>query len=234
MFSEKKGALDSTPEFTSLIRGRVDLFSLSSFVYVIIFMLFFTTWEQFFPSETALLRNMWAFAISGALLHEFAWGSEKDWIFSIKKKVSFNTSSLRSLIPAVGLTFFSVLIMQLATVVIIGAKEKIGISMLQVMPAIGVNLGAAIVEEWIFSWCTFTFFYFVSRGNLPICLLANGITFALFHSAVKFILYGGQGAFLPAIFVSRVMLDMLYYFSEGRISAPMAVHLMVNGMRVFV
>jgi len=227
------GGIDLTPEHSELIRGKLDLISLASYYYLVIFMLMFSTWERFFPTEANLLRTMWEFAISGMIGHIAFWGVDVDWSIT-KEKIDLlgKVSEWRALLTAIGITYVVISIAQMITIMAIGGIEQFKpLVKMQIIPQLGINVGAALAEEWIFAFGTFTFIYFVTRGNLKITLFTNGILFALFHSAVKFILYGNEPAFLPAIFISRVMLDILYYFSEGRVSTTITVHLLINVTR---
>lgn len=227
-----------TPNRKDIVRGILTPLPLIGLFVVSIFKLFFSTWAQLgFEEEFNLLTNLWSMAITGAIIH---------FLISIPYKFHKwesvpSEKSFRSGIVLVAITFFAISLMQFAIMGLIGGQMP-QLTQMQILPSVAINSGAAIAEEWIFAWGIFTvLFWFVTlRRRQPtmmdlfVVLLVNGIIFSLFHSAVGLVLYGGEVAFLPAIFASRVALDISFYISKGRLEIPMIAHFLINFFKSLV
>lgn len=221
-----------------IVKGMLTPIPLIGLFVVSIFKLFFSTWATLgFQEEFNLLTNLWSMAITGAVLHFLISIPHKFHNFELIP----SEKSFRNTLILVSVTFFSISLLQFAILGLIGTVAP-QITQLQILPSVAINSGAAIAEEWVFAWGIFTFlFWFVTlRHHEPtmmdlfIVLLVNGIIFSLFHSAVGLVLYGGETAFLPAIFASRVALDMSFYISGGRLEVPMSGHFLINFFKSLV
>ena len=213
-----------SPFFSSsiieVVRGKLDVVSLTALTYLFVFMLFYTVWSKFFPEMYDLLSKLWLFATSGLIVHEIMWGSQKDLFFTSQK------GELRKTITLTGLAFSSIVIAQFAIIQTFGMEHK-PLTGSALQTKLFGAIGAAIAEEFAFACFIFSLFLFLTK-NLYISLFVNAIIFALFHSAVGYQFYMGMPAFFPAIFVSRLALDLVYYFSGGRITTSILAHGMIN------
>ena len=209
-----------------VIKGKLDIISLTALTYLFVFMLFYAVWSKFFPEMFDLLWKMWLFATSGLIIHEVMWGSDKDLFFKGTAKTALQKSELRKTFTLTGLAFTSIVITQFAVITLFKvASEPLTLQTLNER-TFGA-LGAAIAEEFAFAWFLFSLFLFITK-NVYISLFVDALLFALFHTAVGFMAFMGMPAYFPAIFLSRLILDTVYYLSGGRISVTIMAHGMIN------
>jgi hypothetical protein len=210
------------------VAGRWDVITAILTAYLLIFMVFFSTWAKVFPEEWDLLQKLCWMTVVGFILH-FVSGTAVGRPFphfDILPRASVLT---RRTISIVGFGFSGVILMQFITITLLRIPPSV-VSM-QTIPHAFLGAAAGIAEEWIFAWGLFTFFYWLTmkRGyNLIPVLLVNGICFALFHSYVGFVSYAGHAEFLPTIFVSRNVIDVAYFISGGRLAVAMGIHILVD------
>lgn len=219
---------DPTPKVSSFLQGKLDVFSLVLIFFLMIFTMFWGTWSKLFPAEYAILDSMWYMALGGIVFHGIVWGWKLD--------NNFTRREITGVITAVGVGFPIIVIFQFLTIMSMNflATPK----PLQILPSVTMISSAGIPEECIFAFAIFPFFYWLaSRGGtkrdmkaLAVALLADAMIFGLFHTAVGFVWYKGQVEFLPSVLVGRVIFDLQYYFTEGRLLAPMVTHIFTNFM----
>jgi hypothetical protein len=216
-----------------VVRGKLDIISISLTVYLLLFMVVFATWEKLFPQEFSLLQNLCWLTVIGFMLHLMV-------CFAIGAFPSFDIIHLpskesRTFISLVGFGFSGVVLVQFAVISLLTAKPNV-VSM-ETIPQLFLGAGSGIAEEWIFAWGMFTFLYWITMSrphNLIPVMLSNAIVFALCHSAMGFMFYQGRAEFLPVIFASRLVIDASYYYSGGRLSVAMLIHILVNVSRSLV
>jgi len=228
-FSIKAGFKSSI----EVVRGKLDIISISLTVYLLLFMVLFATWEVLFPREFGLLRNLCWLTVIGFMIHLmvcFAIGAFPSFdIIHLPSKAS------RMFISLVGFGFSGVVLVQFAVISLI--TTDVSIVSMETIPQLFLGAGAGIAEEWIFAWGVFTFLYWVTMSrphNLIPVMLSNAIIFACCHAAMGFMFYQGRAEFLPVIFASRLVIDASYYYSGGRLSAAMLIHILVNISRSLV
>lgn len=215
--------------YNRIVHGKFTTLGLIYLLYFFVFMLLFTIWKGYFPSEFDVFNSLWIMAVTGLISHEVMVRARgiKPKLEGIKTKISES----RNTITFIGFGYFVVVIFQTLTILLIrGARSPT----MQSIPSLIGSIGAGVAEEYVFPWFLFSVFLLITKGKLGVCLFADALLFTLYHSAVGFKLYMSDPAFLPAIFVSRVIMDYIYFLSGGDLGVVQSIHLLVNGSRVFI
>jgi len=224
---------DNLEHAIDVVKGKLDIISVSLTVYLLLFLVVFSTWETMFPEEFMLLQKLCWLTVIGFMIHLMV-------CFAVREFPSFDiiripSKESRAFISLVGFGFSGVVLVQFAIISLL--TRNVSVVSMETIPQIFFGVGAGIAEEWIFSWGLFTFFYWVTMsrvGGLFSVLLSNAIIFALCHAAMGFMFYQGRVEFLPVIFGSRLVIDTSYYGSGGRLSVAMLIHILVNVSRSLV